>query len=121
MKNKELRERVLAYNREVAAAREVQGIVKAVGLTINERPQSPPNRPGYTWEPYLSTTSKLISWVESEYDPTLPGTEENPIKYADGITPLPNYYYTLDRVRKVWTDSEICVDPDWDDERFVEF
>lgn len=120
MKNQELRERVLAYNREVAKAREVAEIVDAVGLTIDARPQSPPSRPGHAWQPYLSTTSKLISWVESDYDATLAGTAENPIPYAEGLSPLPNYYYTCDGVRKVWT-GEAGQNPAWDDDNFVEF
>lgn len=48
------------------------------------------------------------------------GTEENPIVWKDGATAYPNFYYTKDGVRKVWTGTEWAM-PDWDDERFVEF
>lgn len=120
MKNQELRARVIAYNKAVAADRKVAEIVKAVGLEIADRPMAPPNRPGYSWIPHLSTTSKTISWVESEYDPTLPGTAENPIPYEADMTVYPNYYYIFDGVRKVWMDAESCIEPEWDDERFAE-
>lgn len=54
------------------------------------------------------------------YDPNLPGTKETPLEFKPGATVYPNYYYTLDGVRKVWT-GEITENPDWTDERFVEF
>lgn len=120
MKDQELRQRVITYNREVAAQREVCQIIAACGITIDDRPDAPPDRPGLTWIPTQAVAGGNISWVESEYDPALPGTAETPIVYKAGLTAYPNYYYTNDGVRKVWT-GEITENPDWTDSRFVEF
>lgn len=119
--NEELRKRVIAYNVQVATQREVYEVVKELGITIASKPSIPPDRPGMKWIPYQGKTGGPISWVESEYDSTLPGTVETPIGYSEGLTVYPNYYYILDGVCKVWMDSEICMGPDWGDERFVEF
>lgn len=94
--------------------------VAAAGITIDPEPEHPPDRPGLTWIPTQTTAGGAISWVESAYDPTLPGTAETPIVYKPGLTAYPNYYYTNDGVRKVWT-GEATGTPDWEDSRFVEF
>lgn len=94
--------------------------VTAAGITIDPEPQDPPDRPGLTWVPTQSKAGGPITWTESEYDPSLPGTAETPIVYKPGLTAYPNYYYTNDGVRKVWT-GEITENPVWDDARFVEF
>lgn len=119
--NEELRKRVIAYNVQVTAQREAYEVVKQLGITIASKPSAPPDRPGLTWIPYQAQAGGPISWVESEYDPTLPGTVENPIKFTKELTVYPNYYYILDGVRKVWMATESYIDPDWEDERFVEF
>ena len=102
------------------ADREMCRIVSAAGITIDPQPTAPPNRPGYSWIPKQLTAGGTIMWTESEYDSTMPGTAETPIPYATGLTVYPNYYYTLDGVRKVWMGEE-TVSPAWDDEDFVEF
>lgn len=94
--------------------------VEAVGITVDPEPEHPPDRPGLTWVPTQAIAGGPITWVESEYDATLPGTAENPLVYKPGLTAYPNYYYTSDDVRKVWT-GEITENPAWDDDRFVEF
>lgn len=94
--------------------------VAACGITIDPEPQHPPDRPGLTWIPTQATAGGPITWTESEYDPTLPGTKETPLEFKAGATVYPNYYYTRDGVRKVWT-GEITEGPEWDDERFVTF
>lgn len=94
--------------------------VAAAGITINPEPEHPPDRPGLTWIPTQTTAGGAISWVESEYDPTLPGTVETPIVYKPGLTAYPNYYYTNEGTHKVWTGEE-TENPDWEDSRFVEF
>ena len=48
------------------------------------------------------------------------GTADNPIVWKDGATAYPNFYYTKDGARKVWTGTDWAM-PSWDDERFVEF
>lgn len=120
MKDQELRARVIAYNKAVAAQRKVCEIVTACGITIDPEPEHPPDRPGLTWVPTQAIAGGPITWVESEYDPTLPGTAETPLEFKPGATVYPNYYYTLGGVRKVWT-GEITTGPEWEDERFVEF
>lgn len=120
MKDQVLRQRVIEYNKRVAADREVVAIVQAAGITIESRPDAPPDRPRLTWIPYQAKAGGPITWTESEYDPALPGTAETPLEYKPGATVYPNYYYTLDGVRKVWT-GEVADAPSWGDERFVEF
>lgn len=118
--NEDLRKRVIAYNVQVAAQREVYDVVQQLGITIDTRPSAPPDRPGLTWVPHQAVAGGNISWVESEYDPTLPGTKETPLEYKPGATVYPNYYYALDGVRKVWT-GEVTTGPAWEDSQFVEF
>lgn len=95
-------------------------IVAAAGITIDPEPTAPPDRPGLTWVPYQATAGGAIAWVESEYDPSLPGTAETPIVFKPGAMVYPNYYYTNGGVRKVWT-GEVVTGPAWEDSRFVEF
>ena len=35
------------------------------------------------------------------------GTADNPIVWKDGMTAYPNFYYTKDGVRKIWTGREL--------------
>lgn len=102
------------------ADRAVCRTVAAVGITLEAEPSAPPDRPGLNWVPHQLTAGGPITWVESEYDPTLPGTRVTPIVFKPRATVYPNYYYTLDGVRKVWT-GEIVSSPSWKDSRFVEF
>lgn len=94
-------------------------VVAAAGITIDPEPMHPPDRPGLTWIPTQAVAGGPIAWVESEYDPSLPGTTENPIPFVEGLTVYPNYYYTLGGVRKVWFAEDPAV-PQWDDDNFVE-
>lgn len=108
---------IIAYAK---ADRKMCRVVSAAGITIDPEPSAPPSRPGYSWIPRQLSAGGSIMWVESEYQPTMPGTAETPISYITGLTVYPNYYYTLDGVRKVWTGDETTA-PAWDDERFAEF
>lgn len=119
MIGQELRARVIAFNKQIKADREIVEVVTAAGVTIEAKPAAPPNRPGYKWIPKQLTASGSIMWVESEYDSTIPGTKEMPIPYIEGLTVCPNYYYVLDSVRKVWM-GKITVSPAWGSENFVE-
>lgn len=87
---------------------------------MEAEPTAPPDRPGLKWIPKQSVAGGSITWVESEYDATLPGTKETPLEFKPWATVYPNYYYTNDGVRKVWT-GEVTENPSWEDERFVEF
>lgn len=120
MKNAELRERVIAFNKRVKANREIVETLEAAGITVEAKPSAPPNRPGYSWIPQQLTVGGSIMWVESDYDSTAPGTAENPIEYTDGLTVYPNYYYTLDGVRKVWMGADHA-QPEWENADFVKF
>lgn len=102
------------------ADRAVCQTVATAGITVETEPSSPPDRPGLTWVPRQLTAGGPITWLESEYDPTLPGTRETPIVFKPGATVYPNYYYSLEGVRKVWT-GKIVTGPAWDDSWFVEF
>lgn len=101
------------------ADRETCRIVSQAGITIDTKPAAPPSRPGYSWVPKQLSAGGTIMWVESDYNPAMPGTKETPIPYVAGLTVYPNYYYTLNGVRKVWTGDE-AVSPAWDNERFAE-
>lgn len=104
---------------KVKADRTTCKIVAAAGITIKPEPEAPPTRPGYTWIPYQAKARGPISWVESEYDATMPGTTENPIPYELGLEVYPNYYYVLNDVKKVWTGDQGPA-PEWEDDRFAE-
>lgn len=102
------------------ADRAICRTLTTAGIAVDPEPQSPPDRPGLKWIPHQSVAGGPISWIESEYDSTLPGTSENPIEFVEGMTVYPNYYYTLDGVRKVWFAADSAT-PAWDDGNFIEY
>ena len=73
---------------------------------------------GFDWNVY--SVNDIVVRKDYVAQETPVGTADNPIVWKDGMTAYPNFYYTKDGVRKVWTgeNSEM---PSWDDERFVEF
>lgn len=104
---------------KVKADRDTCKIVAAAGITISPEPEAPPNRPGLKWIPHQTRAGGAITWIESEYDASLPGTKETPIAFEAGMTVYPNYFYTLGGVRKVWA-GVAETKPEWEDERFEE-
>ena len=104
---------------KVKADRATCRIVAEAGITISPEPETLPNRPGLRWIPHQTRAGGAITWIESEYDASLPGTSENPIAFEAGMTVYPNYFYTLDGVRKVWAGVAVAT-PEWTDERFEE-
>lgn len=104
---------------KVKADRTTCDIVARAGITVEKRPEAPPNRPGLKWIPHQATAGGPIAWIESEYDASMPGTRETPIAFETGLTVYPNYFYTLGGVTKVWT-GDITVNPDWGDIWFAE-
>lgn len=100
---------------------EICRTISQVGITIEEKPLELPNRPGYKWIPHQEVAQGPITWIESDYDATMPGTQENPIEFVEGLTVLPNYYYILNGIRKLWAGNESVYNPSWDDENFIEF
>ena len=114
---------MLTANEIVAKAKADRAVCKTVaaaGITVEVEPTAPPDRPGLKWIPHQAVAGGPIAWTESEYDPDLPGTKETPIEFVAGLTVYPNYYYTLDGVRKVWMGADPAT-PAWDDVDFVEF
>lgn len=104
---------------KVKADRATCKIVAAAGITIKPEPEAPPNRPGLRWIPHQTRAGGAITWIESEYDASLPGTKETPIAFEAGMTVYPNYFYTLNGVRKGWAGVAEAA-PEWEDERFEE-
>ena len=73
---------------------------------------------GFDWNIY--SVNGIVVRKDYVAQETTMGTADNPIVWKDGATAYPNFYYTKDGVRKVWT-GENSDTPSWDDERFVEF
>lgn len=118
----ELQEAQRQYERErYSDMKDKMDIIKEVGITIEEKPLELPSRPGYIWIPRQKVAGGAITWTESSYDSTMPGTKETPIAFVENLTVLPNYYYILNGVRKLWAGNEATYNPSWDDENFIEF
>ena len=73
---------------------------------------------GFDWNIY--SVNGIVVRKDYVAQETTMGTADNPIVWKDGATAYPNFYYTKDGVRKVWTCENSDM-PIWDDERFVEF
>lgn len=73
---------------------------------------------GFDWNIY--SVNGIVVRKDYVAQETAMGTADNPIVWKDGATAYPNFYYTKDGVRKVWTGENSDM-PSWDDERFVEF
>ncbi len=113
----ELRERVLAFNRERAEHREIVAMVnEAGGIRKSEAEQS--DKLGYDWRrTYVGETLVYTEYIPQE-NPS--GTADNPIPWDEKTLLYPNFFYTHDGVRKVWT-GEAGVTALWDDDRWEEF
>lgn len=73
---------------------------------------------GFDWK--VTEVNGVVVRREYIEQETPVGTADNPIVWKVGMTAYPNFYYTLDGVRKVWT-GEDAESPDWEDARFVEY
>lgn len=73
---------------------------------------------GFDWNIY--SVNGIVVRKDYVAQETTMGNADNPIVWKDGATAYPNFYYTKDSVRKVWTGENSAM-PSWDDERFVEF
>jgi hypothetical protein len=90
--------------------------VNAAGGIREEVTQS--DKLGYDWHIYyVNDIAVRKDYVAQE---TPYGTADNPIVWKEGMSLIPNAYYTHDGVRKVWMGDEGAVAA-WDDENFVEF
>lgn len=90
--------------------------VNAAGGIREEVTQS--DKIGYDWRIfYVNDIAVRKDYVEQE----IPyGTADNPIVWKEGMSLIPNAYYTHDGVRKVWMGEEGAMAA-WDDDNFVEF
>ena len=73
---------------------------------------------GFDWN--IDSVNGIVVRKDYVAQETIMGTADNPSVWKDGATAYPNFYYTKDGVRKVWTGTDWAM-PSWDDERFVEF
>lgn len=101
---------------EIDENRKVVEQVNAAGGIREEVTQS--DKIGYDWHIfYVNDIAVRKDYVEQE----IPyGTADNPIVWKEGMSLIPNAYYTHDGVRKVWMGDEGAMAA-WDDDNFVEF
>ena len=90
--------------------------VNAAGGIREEVTQS--DKLGYDWHIYYVNDIAVRKDYVAQEVPY--GTADNPIVWKEGMSLIPNAYYTHDGVRKVWMGDEGAVAA-WDDENFVEF
>lgn len=89
--------------------------VNAAGGIREEVTQS--DKIGYDWRIfYVNDVAVRKDYVKQE----IPyGTANNPIVWKEGMSLIPNAYYTHDGIRKVWTGETGAIAA-WEDENFVE-
>ena len=73
---------------------------------------------GYDWHIYYVNDIAVRKDYVAQEVPY--GTADNPIVWKEGMSLIPNAYYTHDGVRKVWMGDEGAIAA-WDDDNFVEF
>lgn len=91
--NSELRERVDELKSDIAKLKTTSEVVAEAGITIEDKPEEMPSRPGYKWAPRQSTAGGTIAWIEVESEDKS-GTADEPITFTPGMEVYPNYYYT---------------------------
>lgn len=96
----EIRTRVDALKEGIANIKTVVDTIKAVGITVEDKPADMPSRPGYKWVPHQAVAGGAITWIETESDDKT-GTAEKPIRFVSGMEVYPNYYYTDGTTRYV--------------------
>lgn len=95
-----IRERVDALKASISAIKVVVDTVEAAGITVEQKPDGMPSRPGYKWVPHQATAGGPITWIETESEDKR-GTADQPILFAPGMEVWPNYYYTDGTTRYV--------------------
>lgn len=90
--------------------------VNAAGGIREEITQS--DKLGYDWHIYYVNDIAVRKDYVAQEVPY--GTADNPIVWKEGMSLIPNAYYTHDGVRKVWMGDEGAIAA-WDDDNFVEF
>lgn len=101
---------------EIDENRKVVEQVAAAGGIREEIIQS--DKIGFDWRIfYVNDIVVRKEYVEQE----IPfGTADNPIIWKEGMSLIPNAYYTHGGIRKVWMGDEGAM-ANWNDENFVEF
>ena len=110
-----LRAELAAARTEIDANRKIIQLVADAGGIREEITQS--DKIGFDWRVfYVNDIAVRKDYVEQE----IPfGTADNPIIWKEGMSLIPNAYYTHDGVRKVWMGEDGIVSA-WDNESFVE-
>lgn len=90
--------------------------VSAAGGIRDELEQS--DKLGFDWRIFYVNDVPVKKVYVEQTEPF--GTADNPIVWKEGITLIPNAYYTHNGIRKVWT-GEAGAMAAWDDENFTEF
>ena len=100
---------------EIDANRKTVQQVEDAGGIREETIQS--DKIGFDWHIfYVNDIAVRKEYVEQE----IPfGTADNPIIWKEGMSLIPNAYYTHNDVRKVWTGDAGAMAA-WDDDNFVE-
>lgn len=100
---------------EIDANRKTVQQVENAGGIREEVIQS--DKIGFDWRIfYVNDIAVRKDYIEQE----IPfGTANSPIMWKEGMSLIPNAYYTHDGVRKVWTGDAGAIVA-WDDENFVE-
>lgn len=100
---------------EIDANRKTVQQVENAGGIREEITQS--DKIGFDWRIfYVNNIAVRKEYIEQE-NPF--GTADNPIIWKEGMSLIPNAYYTYDGVRKVWMGKAGAMAA-WDDEKFVE-
>ena len=99
---------------EIDANRKTVQQVEDAGGIREEITQS--DKIGFDWRVfYVNDIAVRKEYIEQE----IPfGTADNPIVWKEGMSLIPNAYYTHNDVRKVWMGGA-GVMASWDDENFV--
>lgn len=92
-------------------------LIDDVGGIVKERGQS--DKVGSDWVRYYA--NGILVRTDYIAQETPQGTQENPIEYADSVPMIPNAYYTLEGVRKVWMGAYQETAAAWTDARLVVF
>lgn len=100
---------------EIDANRKTAQQVEEAGGIREEITRS--DKIGFDWHIfYVNDIAVRKEYIEQE----IPfGTADNPIVWKEGMSLIPDAYYTYNDVRKVWT-GDAGVMAAWDDEKFVE-
>lgn len=90
--------------------------VSAAGGIREDLKQS--DKLGFDWRIFYVNDVPVKTVYVEQAEPF--GTAEKPIVWKEGMSLIPNAYYTHNGIRKVWT-GDTAAFAAWDDERFTEF